>query len=575
MFKLRDRLSSGRSFNWSIRTKTFIGSALLLLCLIGVGITVYATSNTVSKSLYQLKESNLPTRAAAAAVNNAVIAAHMKLFRYVSWASNGVNKKLLGSLHDGIKADLWVAQKTFGELVTRPDLTATTMIDIDALRAKLTQYEHTAEQVIDVGSLDAPMATMMLGQTDDIFTSIENDIRKILAATSSQSRNIVDTLAVATDTAKYSVDIGLIVCAAFTLGAILLVTQSIVKPIRSVTDVMQALSAGNTEIKMSYRGRHDEIAQMVRAIDVFRRNTREIQALQASQREAEQERAALRSHEMNALAEEFEHSVKKIATQLVESVTVVRDNAEVMANAVGDTRTRSNATVDIVVNTQTNMEAVANAAQELTRTIDDLALRADDVLSLANDTAEKSTSANDELGQLAASVEKILPITDLIQGIAQQTNLLALNATIEAARAGAAGRGFAVVAAEVKSLAQQSGKATEEIAQKIAAVRNTCDAAVATMGQIIGAIGKLRYFALDISTGVGQQSAATAEISSNAQSVATGSRMAAANIVDLNKQADVAAQASDEVLKTAAQLFTHTRDVQSNADAFLRHVRAS
>src|SRR6185369_15712156 len=270
----------------------------------------------------------------------------------------------------------------------------------------------------------------------------------------------------------------------------------IVKPIRSVTDVMQALSAGNTEIKMSYRGLHDEIAQMVRAIDVFRRNTREIQALQASQREAEQERAALRSHEMNALAEEFEHSVKKIATQLVESVTVVRDNAEVMANAVGDTRTRSNATVDIVVNTQTNMEAVANAAQELTRTIDDLALRADDVLSLANDTAEKSTSANDELGQLAASVEKILPITDLIQGIAQQTNLLALNATIEAARAGAAGRGFAVVAAEVKSLAQQSGKATEEIAQKIAAVRNTCDAAVATMGQIIGAIGKLRYFAL-------------------------------------------------------------------------------
>jgi len=574
MRKFSDRFSLARP-TLTIRTKTFIGSAILLLCLIGVGITVYMTSNTVGSNLRKLKVSNLPTRAAAAAVNNAAIAAHMKLFRYVSWASNGVNTRLLEALHRDIEADFWVADKTFDELAKRPDLTATVKIDLATLRAKLTQYQHTAEEVIDVGAMDAPMATMMLGQTDDVFTSIESDVRKILAATSAQSNAIVEALTTATYTETYSIAVGLVACLVFTAAGIVLVTRSIVAPIRSVTNVMQQLSAGNTNIKMSYRGRRDEIAQMVRAIDVFRANTLKMQAMQASQREAERERATLRKHDMDALAVEFEHSVKTIATQLVESVTVVRDNAEVMSNAVGDTRAKSNATVEIVVSTQTNMETVAQAAQELTRTVDDLARRAADVLSLANDTAEKSTSANDELAELAASVEKILPITDLIQGIAQQTNLLALNATIEAARAGAAGRGFAVVAAEVKSLAQQSGRATEEIAQKISAVRNTCDAAVSTIGQIIGAIGRLQHFALDISTGVGQQSAATAEISSSAQSVATGSRTAAANIVALNRQADVTAHAADEVRETAAQLFTHTRDVQSSVDAFLRHVRSA
>src|SRR5262249_49372193 len=159
-------------------------------------------------------------------------------------------------------------------------------------------------------------------------------------------------------------------------------------------------------------------------------------------------------------------SVKQIAAQLVEAVTAVRNNAEAMAKAAEDTKTKSSSTVDAVVNTRENVETVAQAARELSRTIDELARRTNDVFKLTNNTAEQSESASAAWAKLAASVEQILPITDLIQGIAHQTNLLALNATIEAARAGMARTGFAVVAVEVKTLAQQSGRATDEIAQR-------------------------------------------------------------------------------------------------------------
>ena len=187
----------------------------------------------------------------------------------------------------------------------------------------------------------------------------------------------------------------------------------------------------------------------------------------------------------------------------------------------------------------------------------------------------ESANASANVQQLLDAVSQIVPITGLIQAIAQQTNLLALNATIEAARAGAAGKGFAVVAAEVKSLAQQTAKATEDINHKIAAVNASCGAVVGIMERVIAAIARLGDSTVEMASAVGQQAGATQEISRNAQQAADSSRLVAHNVAELDKKTRDNDAASGQALDGAKRLLDHAAILQQQVDHFLRHVRAA
>jgi len=561
--------------NLSVQIKAAAASAVLLICLLALGANAYVTSTKSADGLRMLSHELEPKLQAFSQVNDAIVATHMTIFRYVSWASNGVSEKLLASLYKQINADLAALSTRIDQLSRRPDLSEEEKAALQALMAKWQKCLRQAKDTIDVGQTDAPMATMMLGQTDDSFKAVDSDIQMMSQATTEAANGVRAGLYADTERTKQFIILGTILGFIISAFVTFIVGASIVRPIKSITGVMQQLSAGKTDVEIGHRDRRDEIGKMAEAIDVFRKNMIEIRSMEQATHQAEQNRVAERTAAMHELAGEFEKSVQLIAKELADAVAAMHSNAQAMSLIAAETRDKSQSTAGTVIDTQTNVDSVANAAEELAHSIDQLAAQTHNARELTSKTVAESANASANVQQLLDAVSQIVPITGLIQAIAQKTNLLALNATIEAARAGTAGKGFAVVAAEVKSLAQQTAKATEEINQKITAVNASCGAVVAIMEQVVSAIGRLGEGTVEMATAVGQQAAATQEISKNAQQAADGSRIVANNIVELDKKARENDDASGQALAGAKRLLDQAAILQRQVDKFLRHVRAA
>ena len=573
--------SAGRSSlfgllnNLSVQMKASAASAVLLICLLALGVNAYITSTKSAEGLRILSHKIEPKLTAFSGVESDMIAMHLKIFRYVSWASNRVSDKLLSSLYSQINADLTALSHRIEDLSSRTDLSDEERTGLQDLKLNWQKYKNKAKDAIDVGQTDAAMATMLLGQTDDGFKTVNTNLENLSIETTEFANGVRADLLASAERSKLFIILGTILAFFVSALASNMVRTSIVRPIKSITDVMQQLSAGKTDVNIGHLDRRDEIGSMAEAIDVFRRNMIEIHSMEQATFRAEQRRGDERKAEMHELANEFEKSVQQIAKELVEAVAIMHDNAQSMSFIAAKTREKSQTTAEIVIETESNVGSVAEAAEQLAKSIEELSSQTQTARNLTTKTVADSANARSNIQQLLDAVGQIVPITGLIQAIAQQTNLLALNATIEAARAGAAGKGFAVVAAEVKSLAQQTAKATEDINLKIAAVNASCGAVVSIMEQVIGAVGLLGDGTTEMAAAVGQQAAATQEISRNAQQAAEGSRVVANDIVELDKNAHESHDASGQALGGAKQLLDHTAVLQRRIDKFLRHVRAA
>ena len=561
--------------NLPIKLKAAAASVVLFICLLALGANAYVTSTKSAEGLRLLSHDLEPKLQDISGLSEAVVATHIKIFRYVSWASNGVSANLLKQLYQEIVADLDRLSSRIEALGRRADLSAEQLSALQVLVTKWQKCRSQAKDTIDVGQTDPAMATMMLGATDDSFKAVDSEIENLAIETTETANGVRTSLYADAEQNKRIIILGTVLGLVVSAFVTILVGAAIVGPIKSITTVMQQLSAGKTDVEIGHRDRRDEIGKMVQAIDVFRRNTIEIRVMEQATHQAEQNRLAERSAAMRALAAEFEQSVQQIAKELTDAVGAMHSNAEAMSRIATQTRDKSQATAGIVIDTQTNVDSVAEAAEELAKSIEQLSRQTQSARELTDKTVAESASASANVQQLLDAVSQIVPITGLIQAIAQQTNLLALNATIEAARAGAAGKGFAVVAAEVKSLAQQTAKATEEINQKITAVNASCGAVVGIMEQVIGAIGRLGEGTLEMASAVGQQAAATQQISRNAQQAADSSRIVAHNIVELDQKTRENDGASGHALAGATRLLDQAAVLQRQVDYFLRHVRAA
>jgi methyl-accepting chemotaxis protein len=359
------------------------------------------------------------------------------------------------------------------------------------------------------------------------------------------------------------------------IGAALFIGQIISAALRTAIDRMTDLADGQLNMEIKGAERKDELGDMARALLIFQDNGRKKIQRQEEQAQVEAQAEAEKRRTMNEMADDFDTTVSEVVSTVSSAAQRMMGLAETLTRAAGKAGERSIAVAAASEEASTNVGTVAAASEEMSNSIAEVSQRVGQAATMTNEAAQSAQHSTNMVGKLSASAQTIGDVVSMISDIAEQTNLLALNATIEAARAGEAGKGFAVVASEVKSLANQTGKATEQIASKITGMQGETEDVVTAIDKIGTMINELDVSSTSIAAAVEEQHAATQEIARNTQQAADGTREVSENISQVSSAVQETDQAAGEVRLASSELVTQADRLRTRVSEFLTTVRAA
>jgi methyl-accepting chemotaxis protein len=455
---------------------------------------------------------------------------------------------------------------------------------LPAIREAMAAYEKSLENTLRIASetKDVQLTEQIERLRAAAIQSqvIAQKLRSEMRAAAEQLNRRVDEFAQQAVEEYHSTSRQLMIIAAFgifmgTLAGWFIGQFGIVKPIQLLKGVMEALARNDLRAAIPGTERRDELGDMARTVEVFKKNGLEVERMRGEQQAMEKRSAEQRKADMYKLADDFEGAVGEI----IETVSSASTELEASAGTLTKTAERAQEVTTTVAaaseEASTNVQSVASATEEMASSVNEISRQVQESARMANEAVDQARRTNDRVGELSKAAARIGDVVELINTIAGQTNLLALNATIEAARAGEAGRGFAVVASEVKALAEQTAKATGEIGQQISGIQTATQESVGAIKEISGTIERLSEISSTIAAAVEEQGAATQEISRNVQQAAQGTQQVSSNITDVQRGAGETGAASSQVLSAAQSLSRDSNRLKLEVGKFLDSVRAA
>ena len=354
-----------------------------------------------------------------------------------------------------------------------------------------------------------------------------------------------------------------------------LIGRGISGPVVRMCAAMRALAGGDKTVEIPGVGRKDEVGQMADTVAVFKNNMIEADRLREETERLKVAAEADRKTGMLRLADNFEAGIKGVVNSVASQATEMQSSAEAMTHTAEQATSQATAVAASVEEASADVQTVASSAEELSASVREIGQQVEHSSKIAGQAVIEADKTNTTVEGLAKTAQRIGDVVQLIETIAGQTNLLALNATIEAARAGDAGKGFAVVASEVKSLANQTAKATEEIRAQISEIQGATGHTVEAIRSIGATIRQMSEIATTIASAVEEQGAATREIATNVHQAAQGTNDIATNIEGVSRSATDTGAAAAQVLGAAGELSRQAERLRHDVDEFLATVRAA
>ncbi|MDD3651290.1 methyl-accepting chemotaxis protein [Immundisolibacter sp.] len=441
----------------------------------------------------------------------------------------------------------------------------------EQIRADSLEYFKVFQQYTELRrELDA----LLGGDIQQSGAAMAAAARAIDADTKADQRRVEQATAALIDSMSVLVSVlslgGLVVgvCLAWFIG------RGLSRPIVALTGVMGRLADGDHGVDIPGTGRGDELGRMAQAVLVFQQNMIRARDL-AAKEAAEQAQREARTRAIEQLAAEFDREASQVMNTVASAATEMQATASSMTAAAEQTSVRSTAVAAACEQASANVQTVASAAEELSASIGEISRQVSHSAEIASTAVAEVERTNVQVQGLTEAAQRIGDVVQLITDIAGQTNLLALNATIEAARAGDAGKGFAVVASEVKSLANATARATEQITGQIAAVQQATREAVTAIQSIGSTIGQISEISTLIAAAVEQQGAATQEIAHNVVQASAGTSEVSSNIAGVSQAAASTGAAAEQVLGVASELSEQAELLRGKVEAFLAAVKAA